>query len=97
MPLHYVIFCGLPNIVKFLIVKCSCDVNARGFNDETPLAEDKVIATKIKQLRGFSDLGVNTWEQVLKKNGDIPNGYIFRSEVLVGSRPRALHHGDHVP
>jgi ankyrin repeat protein len=37
-PLHYAAFCGLHDIVKFLIVEHSQDVNARGFNDdETPL------------------------------------------------------------
>ncbi len=38
-PLHYAAFCGLLNIVKFLIVDRSQDVNARGFEDkETPLS-----------------------------------------------------------
>jgi len=37
------------------------------------LTEDRVTATKIKRTKGFSDLVVNTWEQVLKKSGDIPN------------------------
>jgi ankyrin repeat protein len=37
-PLHYAAVCGLHDIVKFLIVEHSQDVNARGFdNDETPL------------------------------------------------------------
>jgi len=37
-PLHYAAFCGLHDIVKFLIVERSQDVNARGFDDdETPL------------------------------------------------------------
>jgi ankyrin repeat protein len=36
--LHYAAFCGLHDIVKFLIVEHSQDVNARGFdNGETPL------------------------------------------------------------
>jgi ankyrin repeat protein len=37
-PLHYAAFCGLHDIVKFLIVEHSQDVNARGFGlSETPL------------------------------------------------------------
>jgi len=37
-PLHYVAFCGLHDIAKFLIFERSQDVNARGFdNEETPL------------------------------------------------------------
>jgi ankyrin repeat protein len=39
-PLHYATFCGMHDIVKFLIVKHSQDVNARGFKlrlKETPL------------------------------------------------------------
>jgi len=37
-PLHYAAFCGLHDIVKFLIVERSQDINARGFDDhETPL------------------------------------------------------------
>ena len=37
-PLHYAAFCGLHDVVKFLIVEHSQDVNIRGFYDnETPL------------------------------------------------------------
>ena len=37
-PLHYATFCGMPDIVKFLIFEHSQDVNARGFFlNETPL------------------------------------------------------------
>ena len=37
-PLHYAALCGICDVVKFLIVERSQDVNARGFNkDETPL------------------------------------------------------------
>jgi hypothetical protein len=37
-PLHYAAFCGLHDIVKFLIVEHSQDANARGFgSSETPL------------------------------------------------------------
>jgi len=37
-PLQYAAFCGLLDIVKFLIVERSQDVNARGFGSETPLS-----------------------------------------------------------
>jgi len=37
-PLHYAAFCGLHDIVKFLVVECLQDVNAWGFDScETPL------------------------------------------------------------
>ena len=37
-PLHYAAFCGMHEVVKFLIFEHSQDVNARGFaNNETPL------------------------------------------------------------
>src|SRR6266851_812859 len=37
-PLHYAAFCGLHDIVKFLIIEHSQDVNARGFGlSETPM------------------------------------------------------------
>jgi ankyrin repeat protein len=36
-PLHYAAFCGMDGVTKFLIVERSQDVNARGFDDETPL------------------------------------------------------------
>jgi hypothetical protein len=37
-PLHYAAVCGLPEIVRFLIVECSQDINARDSqHNETPL------------------------------------------------------------
>ena len=37
-PLHYAAVCGMHDIVEFLIVECSQDINARGFDDKaTPL------------------------------------------------------------
>jgi ankyrin repeat protein len=37
--LHYAVLCGLEDIVKFLVIERSQDVNSRGFDDnETPLA-----------------------------------------------------------
>ena len=34
-PLHYAALCGLDTIVKFLVIKHSQDVHARGFNDKS--------------------------------------------------------------
>ena len=36
-PLHYAAHCGIHNVIKFLVVERSQDVNARGFWGETPL------------------------------------------------------------
>jgi ankyrin repeat protein len=36
-PLHYATFCGMPDIATFLIVEHSQDVNARCFDEDTPL------------------------------------------------------------
>ena len=36
-PLHYAAYCGIHDVLKFLVVERSQDVNARGFDDETPL------------------------------------------------------------
>jgi ankyrin repeat protein len=35
--LHYAAFYGIHDVIKFLVVERSQDVNARGFDDETPL------------------------------------------------------------
>ena len=56
-PLHYAAFSGLRDVVKFLIVERSQDVNARGFDyDETPLA--------VASRRGYSEVA-----QVLLEHG----------------------------
>ena len=36
-PLHYAAFCGIHDVINFLVVERSQGVNARGFDDETPL------------------------------------------------------------
>jgi len=51
----------------------------------TRLTDDKIIATKIKQNKGFTNLVVNTWEHVLSNERDLPNNWINLREVLVGS------------
>ena len=52
------------------------------------LTNDKITASKIKQNKGFTRLVVNTWENVLTKERDLPNNWISMHEILVGSRPR---------
>jgi len=52
------------------------------------LTEDKINATRIKRNKGFTKLIVNTWEKVLTREGDLPNDWTNRHEVLVGSRER---------
>jgi len=36
-PLHYAAICGIHDVINFLVVERSQDVNARGFDNETPL------------------------------------------------------------
>ena len=50
------------------------------------LTNDKITATRIKREKGFTNLVVNTWEQVLNKSGDLPNYWLNNREVLVGRR-----------
>ena len=48
-PLHYAAWCGMHDVVKFLIVERSQDVNSRGFRgDETPLS--------VASRRGYGDV-----------------------------------------
>jgi len=58
-----------------------CTINIR-------LTDDKIIATKIKHSKGFTNLVVNTWEHILSKERDLPNNWINLHEVLVGSGTR---------
>ena len=48
------------------------------------LTNDKITATKIQRNDGFTTMVVNTWEQALNKNEELPPNWINRSEVLVG-------------
>ena len=50
------------------------------------LTNDKITATRIKHEKGFTNLLVNTWEQVLNKSGDLPENWLNNREVLVGRR-----------
>jgi hypothetical protein len=48
------------------------------------LTDDKIIATKIKRDEKSRRKTVNTWEHVLRNQGDLPNDWITHHEVLVG-------------
>jgi hypothetical protein len=50
------------------------------------LTNDRITATRIKCEKGFTNLIVNTWEQVLQKERDLPNDFLCNREVLVGRR-----------
>jgi len=52
----------------------------------TRLTNDKITATQIKREKEFTNLILNTWEQVLNKQQDLPNDWLFICEVLVGRR-----------
>jgi ribonuclease HI len=52
------------------------------------LIEDKIIATKIKRSASAIQQVKHTWEDILKKEGELPNDWIYNSEVLVGMRTR---------
>ena len=51
------------------------------------LTEDKIIATKIMRNNRSLQRVTNTWETLLKKEGNLPINWIDNSEVLVGRRP----------
>jgi hypothetical protein len=63
----------------------------------TRLTEDRIVATKIKRDKGFSNLVINTWDKVIKKENDAPKDWLIHSEVLVGSSTRVFRRGNHVP
>jgi hypothetical protein len=52
------------------------------------LTSDKIIAIKIKRKYKFTNLVINTWEPLLRKDGPITHNWINQHEVLVGRRPR---------
>ena len=51
----------------------------------TRLTDDKITATKVKRDEKSARRVRETWEHVLKKQGDLPDGWIDSQEVLVGS------------
>ena len=54
----------------------------------TRLTDDKIIATKIKRDEKSKRKTRNTWEHILRKQGDLPNDWITSREVLVGRGAR---------
>ena len=52
------------------------------------LTEDKIIATKVKRDIAHIRKVKNTWEAVLGKTEELPDGWIYLREVLVGTRER---------
>jgi hypothetical protein len=55
----------------------------RALNDR--LTCDRIIATKIKRDKNYTNLVKNTWEPLLRKQGDLPDDWMNNREVLVGS------------
>jgi hypothetical protein len=54
------------------------------------LTDDKIVATRIRQNDGFTTLVVNTWEQALNNEKELPPNWLNHSEVLVGRTASAL-------
>ena len=50
------------------------------------LTDDKIVASKIKRDRVHVQMAKNTWERVLRKEGELPDQWIHHPEVLVGTR-----------
>jgi hypothetical protein len=51
------------------------------------LAEDKIIATKIKRGKLTTRLVTGTWKKLIQKTrGTLPDNWLYRREVLVGMR-----------
>ena len=55
------------------------------------LTNNKLAATKIKRNETFTNLIIKTWEDILKKEWELPPDWLKKREVLVGSRTRPLH------
>ncbi len=54
----------------------------------TRLMSDKIIVTRIKCKNKFTNLVINTWETLLKKDRPLPHNWINHHKVLVGRRPQ---------
>ena len=52
------------------------------------LTDDKIIAAKIKRDKSTTKWVRDTWEKVLKMEGEPPTQWVYHSEVLVGRRTR---------
>ncbi|KAI0245188.1 hypothetical protein BJV78DRAFT_1140588, partial [Lactifluus subvellereus] len=61
------------------------------------LTDDKILATKIKRDKKFTQIVKSTWEHVLRKTMDLPDDWITSREVLVGRRSRHLAPVGRVP
>ena len=62
------------------------------------LTEDKLVATRIKRTKHHTRLIEATWEDLLKKNPNLPENWIQDCEVLVGRRAqRVMPIDDHAP
>jgi hypothetical protein len=53
------------------------------------LTNDKITASKIKRDKKSLQKVANTWEYVLRKEMDLPHGWIASREVLVGRMLRS--------
>jgi hypothetical protein len=63
------------------------EIKARWFRAiNNRLTDDKITATKIKRDQATFNKVRATWEDVLKRLWDLPNDWIYSSEVLVGRR-----------
>lgn len=79
------------------VLRCERTIQEKVHNDEEikrrwlrvinkRLTDDKIIATRIKKTKKSLHQVRDTWEDVLSKQGDIPNMWIYNREVLVGMR-----------
>jgi hypothetical protein len=59
------------------------EIRTRWFNAINSKLTDDKIASRIRRNRGLTNLVINTWEQVLSKERDLPNEWINMREVLV--------------
>ena len=65
------------------------EINTRWRNIvNTRLTSNKIIATKIKREKKFTNLVKNIWQTLLIKDAPLPHDWINNREVLVGRRPR---------
>jgi len=105
-PLHYAAFCGLHDVVKFLIVERSQNVDARGFDEEvTPLG----VASQwghIEVARVLLEHGTDTeirdkrdWSPLERASESSESGHVEIVRVLLehGANVRALDQNHQTP
>ena len=62
------------------------------------LTEDKLVATKIKRTKHYTRLIEATWQDLLRRNLNLPENWIQNREVLVGRRAQqVMPIDDHAP